>query len=140
MGETTQQIKAHISDTREDLGANLQELEQKVKAAADWKHHFQTKPMTMLGVAFGGGILLATMMGGRNRRTGPRRFVNHAAGSAGEVTGRIDHGASRAWDNIKGALMGVAATRLTQFVDEVVPGFQDQYKRTSEKTRQTNLS
>ena len=61
MGQTTRQIEAHIEDTREDLGANLNELEQKVKSVTDWKQQFRSNPMTMLGVAFGGGILLATM-------------------------------------------------------------------------------
>jgi hypothetical protein len=32
MGETTDQIAAHIEDTREGLGSNLRELEQKVKS------------------------------------------------------------------------------------------------------------
>ena len=57
MGQTTEQIEAHIEHTRDDLGSNLHELEAKVKSITDWKHHFQSKPMTMLGVAFGGGIL-----------------------------------------------------------------------------------
>jgi Protein of unknown function (DUF3618) len=55
MGQTTNQIEAHIEDTREHLGSNLHELEQKVKSVTDWKQHFQTNPITMLGVAFGGG-------------------------------------------------------------------------------------
>ena len=51
MGQTTHQIEAHIEDTREDLGSNLHELELKVKSVTDWKQHFRTNPMTMLGVA-----------------------------------------------------------------------------------------
>jgi hypothetical protein len=31
------------------------------------------------------------------------------------------------WDNIKGALIGVAATRFKEFVGEVVPGFHEQF-------------
>ena len=38
------------------------------------------------------------------------------------------------WDNIKGALIGVAATRFKDFVAEVIPGFQEQYQRTEAKT------
>ena len=32
MGEATNQIETHIENTRADLGSNLSELEQKVKA------------------------------------------------------------------------------------------------------------
>jgi hypothetical protein len=88
MGQTTHQIEAHIEDTRKDLGSNLRELERKVRSVTDWKQHFQSNPMTMLGVAFGGGLLLATMLGGRKRERG---FSSPATGSS-EVLARLgDH-------------------------------------------------
>jgi hypothetical protein len=125
MGETTNQIEAHIERTRDNLGANIHELEQKVKSATDWKYHFQNNPMTMMGVAFGGGVLLATMIGGKRRRSSaPEQASNFPAGS-----GRRTHLAMEVWDNIKGALIGVAATRFKDFVDEIVPGFKDQFQR-----------
>ena len=69
MGETIEQIEAHIENTREDLGANLRELEQRVDAATDWKHHFRARPLLMLGAAFAGGVLAAAAAsGGRPRR------------------------------------------------------------------------
>jgi hypothetical protein len=133
MGETTKQIEAHIETAREDLGSNLHELERKVKDITDWKHHFQTKPMTMLGVAFGGGILIATALGGRKPR---RRYANGVSSSEPHVgTTYQKHKALETWDNIKGALIGVAASRFKDFVGEVVPGFHSQYQRVEEKTK-----
>ena len=58
MGETTNQIESYIETKREDLGSNLAELENKVKSITDWREQFRSNPMTMVGVAFGGGILL----------------------------------------------------------------------------------
>ena len=136
MGQATSQIKAHIEDTRENLGSNLHELEQKVKSVTDWKQHFQSNPMTMLGVAFGGGILLATMLGGRKNKRGERGFSGHATGS--EPHAGTDHQKQKAletWDNIKGALIGVAATRFKDLVGEVVPGFHEQFQHTEEKAK-----
>jgi len=134
MGQTTSQIEAHIEDTRADLGSNLQELEQKVKSVTDWRQHFRSNPMTMVGVAFGGGVLLATMMGGRKHRRGERSFSTPMSGShAGS-----EHQKNKAletFDSIKGALIGVAATRFKDFVGEVVPGFQEHFKQTEEKAR-----
>jgi hypothetical protein len=66
MGQATGEIEAQIEGTRAELGANLQELEQKVKTVADWRHHFRNHAMTLMGVAFGGGVLLA-MMGGKRK-------------------------------------------------------------------------
>jgi len=39
------------------------------------------------------------------------------------------------WNNIKGALIGVAATRFKDFVGEVIPGFQEQFARSEENTK-----
>jgi hypothetical protein len=129
MGKTANQIETHIERTRDNLGSNIQELEQKVKSVTDWKHHFQNNPMTMIGVAFGGGVLLATMLGGTQRRRSnpsPERMTEapHAR------VDRQKHKAQETWDNIKGALIGVAATRFKDFVGEIVPGFSEQFQRT----------
>jgi hypothetical protein len=137
MGQATSKIEAHIENTRADLGANLQELEQKVKSVTDWKQHFQTNPMTLLGVAFGGGILLATMLGGRKSSRRERSFARLQSVSEPHAgTDGQKHKALETWDNIKGALIGVAATRFKDFVGEVVPGFQEQFHRTEEKARE----
>jgi hypothetical protein len=122
VGQTTYQIENDIERTKDDLGANIHELEQKVKEITDWRYHYQNHPMTLLGAAFGGGILLATMFGG----TGRRRF------SASETqpayrSGRPKQKAVETWDHIKDALVGVAAARVTDFVGELVPGFRDEF-------------
>jgi len=138
MGQTTHQIEAHIADTREKLGDNVRELERKVKAVTDWKQHVQTSPMTMLGVAFGGGILLATMVA-RPRR--PRRNKNDSFSDSPTSVFNKEHANDQkdkvleTWNNIKGALIGVAATRFKDFVGEVVPGFHEQYTRTEESAK-----
>jgi len=135
MGEATNQIEAHIEDTRADLGSNLYELERKVKSVTDWRQYYQRDPKMLLGAAFGGGILLATMVGGRGRR---RERVLYRANSSPEPHVGSDHQKSKAletWDNIKGALIGVAATRFKDFVGEVVPGFQEQFHKTEEKVK-----
>jgi uncharacterized protein DUF3618 len=61
MGETASQIENHIEETREDLGSNLHELEERVKLATDWRRQFRNNPAIFLALAFGGGLLLARM-------------------------------------------------------------------------------
>ncbi len=139
MDKSTNQIEAHIENTRANLGSNLYELERKVKSVTDWREHFRSNPMTGIGVAFGGGILLATMLGGRKSgRSATRAFSSQQAGT--EPHAGVDHQKHKAletWDNIKGALIGVAATRFKEFIGEVVPGFQEQFQRTEQKTQST---
>ena len=140
MGEATSQIEAHIETTRAELGSNLQELEQKVKSVTDWKHHFQKNPMTLLGVAFGGGILLANMLGGRKNSRRARGVYNSSVESQPHAA--VDSSKDKAielWDDIKGALIGVAAARFKDFVGEVVPGFSEQFRRTEKKINANQL-
>jgi hypothetical protein len=133
MGEATSQIEAHIESARADFASNLQELEQKVRSVTDLKQHFQTKPMTMLGVAFGAGILLASMLGGRKSRRGERAGSSLPAGAGSDAgSDHQKHKTQETWDNVKGALIGVAATRFKDFVGEIVPGFREHFQRTEE--------
>ena len=45
MAEKPDQIARHIESTRNELGSNLHELENKVRQEADWKTHFERNPM-----------------------------------------------------------------------------------------------
>jgi hypothetical protein len=124
--QTTNQIEHYIDHKREELGSNLHELEDKISAATDWRHHFQKNPMTLIAAAFGGGIVLASLLAGPHRRrsapTDPRTAPNPARAQALDT-----------WDHIKSALIGVAAARFTDYVEEVVPGFREQLEKTGVK-------
>jgi len=130
MVETTRQIETYIENKREDLGSNLQELEHKLKSVTDWRQQFRNSPMTLVAVAFGGGIVLAGMLGGQRRR--PRvASLGDSRGGDGVPSGtdRQKQQALETWDNIKAALIGVAATRFKDFVGEIVPGFDEQFQK-----------
>jgi hypothetical protein len=137
MGQTTRQIEAQIEDTREELGSNLHELERKVKSVTDWKQHFRARPMTMLGVAFSGGVVLATMWGRRKTRR-RESFTSVPSGSATRrESGRQKDSALEIWDGIKGALVGVALMRFKDFIANAVPGFHEQFQRAKEEKSRT---
>lgn len=121
MGENTNQIEHEIEAQRSELGKNLQELETKAKAVTDWRTHFEKNPMAMIGVAFGGGLLLATMVGGRRRSRNQQAGV-HDSIHQGERTQ-----VTETWEHIKGALAGVASTKVVEFLNDIVPGFQDHF-------------
>src|ERR1044072_9198207 len=99
MGQTANQIEAHIEHTREDLSSNLDQLERKVKSATDWRHQFREKPALMLGAAFGGGILLATMLGGRKvSRYRDRGYPTREATPPHAASDTQKHKALETWD------------------------------------------
>lgn len=137
MAQTTEQIETYIEQKRDDLGSNLHELETKVKSMTDWKHYFENNPMTMIGMAFGGGVLLAAMLGGRRLRKRRRSFsepMATASDASMSSTSPIKERALEAWDQVKGALVGVAATKVKDYVEEIVPGFKEQFQRVQMKS------
>jgi hypothetical protein len=124
MGQTTDQIENQIENKREDLKSNLQELETRVKTATDWRHYFVEHTGTMIAAAFGGGVLLAAMLGGRSNRAS----LSQAGGSSEPArpwTRGTKHEVLENLDSIKSALVGAAVTRFKGILGEVVPGFTE---------------
>jgi len=133
---TAARIENHIEDTREHLGQNLRELELKVRSATDWRQQYENHPAAFLGVAFGGGLLLGAAFGGS--RGSQHSSSTFPATDAGEPMGRrevVSYAPSRSkvaalqsWEIIKAALVGVAAARLKDYIDQLIPGFSAQYR------------
>lgn len=136
MGERSDQITREIEHSRAELGSNLQELEHKVKDLTDWRLQFQKNPLTVLGLAFGGGILLASAMPNHrsSRYARERRGSFAAPGAAGadeseRATNSQLRRASNTWDTIKGALIGVAAGKAQSFLQDAIPGFGEEFQK-----------
>jgi hypothetical protein len=127
MVETTAQIETHIERTREHLGANLEVLERKVRSATDWRAYFRSSPTTLLGAAFAGGVALAMATSTRHRRRGER--IVRSAGSSPRQRGPHAEEVVTMLDNIKGALIGMAALKMKDWVGQVVPGFEKEFDR-----------
>jgi ElaB/YqjD/DUF883 family membrane-anchored ribosome-binding protein len=63
MGETPDDIKKDIEEARERLGANLNQLEYRVKSTLDWRAHVDRNPLAFVGGAFGVAFLIGWMSG-----------------------------------------------------------------------------
>lgn len=68
MDQNSDQIVNDIERQRDELGRDLDELQLKVKGATDWKAQFEKHPYYFIGAAFGGGLLLSSMTGGRSSK------------------------------------------------------------------------
>ena len=144
MDENPDQIIDHIENQRSQLGANLNELESRVRRTTDWRAHFDNNPMLMLGAALGGGLVLgAVVAGARSSRsnsssyTSSRHFSSSGeASSSYSATATQRHKASETLDNIKGALIAFATAKAKEFLNDAIPGF-DGFLRDSESKSST---
>jgi len=65
VGQTTDQIVSDIDQTREHLKSNLEELESRMKDAANWRSYFRKRPGPMIVAAVLGGALLSALISKR---------------------------------------------------------------------------
>jgi hypothetical protein len=127
MGQDRDEIASRIESKRDDLRSNLEELEDKVKAVTDWRQQFERHAGLMLGLAFTGGLLLSGLMPQRRRPRPadvrpllePRYTADTGRGDARNRQMR------RIWEEVQGALIGVAASKLTATLSELLPGFKE---------------
>lgn len=126
MDKTRDEIESQIEGEREALRSNLEELRDRVRSATDWRSQFRHNPVLGLSIAFGGGLLLAGLLGGRGPRAA-RTYYSPARTAASHPVPPASAGHEKllgAWDAIQSALIGVVATTLTNAVGELVPGFR----------------
>jgi hypothetical protein len=133
MGETTDQIERHIYEKRHELDDNIHELRHKVKNAVDWRVQTQERPWTMVGLAFGAGLLTSALIGKRRRsdsfRSDGLRRWNRESTSRSEYAGEHEERTSQIWSNVKAAVAAVAVAAAKEFVEQIIPGFREQYRK-----------
>lgn len=68
MGETADEIRNQIEETRAKIGQDLNELEHKVRRETDWRVHFDRRPWAFMGAAFSAAVLFGLIVGTVTRR------------------------------------------------------------------------
>jgi hypothetical protein len=134
MDQTVEQIEARIDRTREQLGTTLSAIEQKVDAAIDWREQVRARPWLMVGAAcVGGAALAATLRARRSHGAGTPAGL-HAATAGRRFLGRDTIAdVAGTWDTLTAALIGVASTRVKDYIAGRIPGFDEQFARAEQR-------
>jgi hypothetical protein len=93
------------------------------------QQQFRLRPSAFLGAAIVGGAVAAAIL----RRThSPRAFTAGTPDvsllSSKTVPSQRNPGFD-VWDNVKMAAIGLAGTRLKEYVEQLLPGFEEHYHR-----------
>jgi hypothetical protein len=141
MGEKSNQIERQIQTERGELGQHLNELQSKVQEVTDWRAQFQKRPMLIMGVAVGGGLLLASLTGRRSKSTRhlPENGSDVASGHR-RGTELQKNKALEAFDTIKGAMIAVTANTFQDFLGQIIPGFKEQFQKTAQEKSAPGMS
>lgn len=140
MGEITSEIERDIVTERSELGRNLEELETKARALADWRTHYRNHAGLALGVVFGTAVVAGALIG-RNRAPRvhvqrlvdprPERVVRPSEPKTPREPSRYRRHLEDTWQNVTAALLGVATAKAIDVVSDMVPGFRDHYGQRS---------
>jgi len=121
MGQTTDELRQAVDETRENATQKIQEIEQMVgektemvKQSLDWRTRVNDQPMMALGIALAGGFLLGGVVGGKD----------HDSGTAGNSikynTANANHSEGGLVAAIKKA---VADTGLEESISQMASGY-----------------
>nr|ALS90518.1 protein of unknown function (DUF3618) [uncultured bacterium] len=133
MVNTTVEIKRQIAEEKTQLGENLNELETRARDLVDWRARFRKDPKLMLGVAFGGGLLLSRMLGGR----GTAAVADGSPAPATTPTVKSPDLLGESWHRIEEALVGAASAAAIDLLGDLIPRFKDHLKPTNGATHQS---
>lgn len=64
--DTVDRLEREVSQTRSSLRENVGELQTRARHLTDWRAQVNEHPMAMMGLALGGGLLAASMIGGHS--------------------------------------------------------------------------
>jgi hypothetical protein len=127
MDRATDRIEQHLYHERQALRSNLQELEDRVRSAVDWRRQFRGNTLAFLGLAFGCALLIGLMTA---RRAGSLPYTSKLAGKP--ATPYRDHRRrelSLAWRSIESALIGIGAAKLKGTLANLTPRFREELAR-----------
>jgi hypothetical protein len=122
MGEKAERIERHIEQQRSEVRDNMLELKQKVRRSVDWRAQVDERPLAMVGLAFGAGFLVSAFLGGRSQPD-----FNRMSSADYRPSGEPSH--SGTLEILKGAVIGLASAKLKDFVEELLPGFQEEFRK-----------
>ena len=132
MGENPAEIEHDIELRRERLSRNIKDLQQRVGDMKDWRKQFEKRPLAFIGAAFGAGLAVALLI--PNANGGSHRGWSEAGSEGRVVRGSVaTNRVLQAWEDIKGALAGVAVARFAELLSEAIPGFDREYRKSEAK-------
>lgn len=120
MSKASEHIAADIRLKRKALLANVEALQAKVRSVTDWRQQFERHPVMMTAAAVGAGALLATLVGGTERRRDPPDGALAADGPARPRPSSDRSGtrlARRVWEPLQEALIDIAVLRVTEMLE-----------------------
>jgi hypothetical protein len=137
VGEDARAIEEAIRMERNELGRNIDHLQERTRALTDWRVQYRNHAGVSVALAFGGGValgLLARRSGAQPRYSYSDRPDVEPSRPAGfnplKAIGenpKVKQQVGQVWDEILEALITIASAKAVDLLGSVVPGFRDEF-------------
>jgi hypothetical protein len=130
MNYDTSSIEREIEGARDALGESLSEAQDKVREVVDWRTHFRRNPLPFLAGAAAVGYAASMLMNGKHR-TEAAGFIEGAGSSARHALAstQVPGKAGEAFERLADAFIAVGTTKVAQYLDAWIPGFDAEFGR-----------
>lgn len=148
MGKSASEISQELENTRAEAADKIDKIEQQVTESAeavkqnlDWRYQVESHPLTAVGAAFMGGMVLGGLVGGGDGES--HRSAYDAAGTRidasedhhrnGGISGALKQatqssGVESAISSAAAMAMAAAGQRVKDAIGEKYPDLLDQYE------------
>jgi hypothetical protein len=135
MSREPAELKAHIKAQGEGLKENIEEIQNRVKGALDWRIWYKNNPAVALGGVAAGGVILALLLPKRPSVESGLLDTGEMNDQMAEPNGRARLRSTRRSnsrlreiaDNTVSAIFGVATDKFQDYMANAVPGFREHY-------------
>ena len=127
MANDVDTIEREISNVHQTLGWQLSAAEEKARTAIDWRTHYRRNPVPLLAIAAAAGFLASAVIGGDER---PGDFGDPEQSRPSPLRASFNSApVNSAFDHLMGAFVAAAALKVSEYVEEWLPGFHQEYTR-----------
>jgi hypothetical protein len=138
------EFEDEIAAEERALDANLDKIGSQEKTPSDWRGLVERHPLAFLGVAVGGGVLLATLIGPLWRSEAGGRKVEDGDSEAATEENDEESGdpeldrtessaAQEIWEDLTIALLGAGTAKATEFMAGLLPGLHGEFELQRQK-------
>lgn len=137
MGEDARAIEEAIRMERQELGRNIDHLQERTRALTDWRAQYRNHAGASIALAFGGGVALG-LLARRSRSRPSYTYADRPDAEPSRPVGfhplkaigdnpKVRQQVGEVWDEILEALITVASVKAVDLLGSVVPGFRDEF-------------
>lgn len=132
MANYSDSIERELSGVKDSLGRQLSAAEDKARAVADWRTHYQRNPVPMLLGAAAIGFIASAMLDDDDHEGDGSRSMSGSGASAVMAPLRASIQSPQvndAFHHLLDSFVAAASVKVADYVEQWIPGFRQEFSK-----------